>query len=289
MLVLMQGPERPDHVTFDADGIAYARQLRRVDEVLPDRFRGPARPEAASGPPWAALVFGLETGAFDMRARFLAALRDDAAAGRPLVRYGDALEAAFRRSYGGRGGTSDTPGFLEFVQAARAGAASEAEREQLARGLRDIEATVIDGRIAQAGAHAISFGLETGHWPADHPEVLYWLSALVPGLRDAHFAQVVDANGDEGDEESASFELVAWCVGLEITTPALNLGDFVDAWSCVGLINVLLRDVVGCDARVFLRCEDEGALAVCGSIDGIRQLQATGVLGSDEDDDDEDE
>lgn len=290
MLVLRTGPDHPRHVIVDEDGIAYVRDPVCVAEQAPARFRGPARPEDAEGPPWATLVFGLETGAHDMRARFLAALRADADAGRSLVRYGDALEAAFRRVFGGRGATPDAPGFLEFVRTAHAAATRPEEREQLARGLRDFEAIPMDERIERAGARAVAFGVETGHVPADHPEVLYWLSALVPGWRAVSFDQEVTCDDDE-DESSARYELVAWCRGQAIRSAARNLGDYVDAWSCAGLVNVLLRDVVESDVRVFLQCEDEGALAVAAPVAVLQQLRGAGVLGSDDDDecdDDED-
>ena len=244
MFVLREGPDLPRHVTIDAEGIAYAKKVSITDEPCPRRFAGPARPEDPEGPPWATLIFGLETGRDGLRERFLTALREDAANNRTLVRYGDALEAAFREIFGGRGVTADAPGFLAFVRQALAQFPDSVAREQLARG---------DRALIVPSDERLSFCTETGHWPADHPEVLYWLSALVPGWQ-VHFAQVAE------DEEAESFVLEAWCDQKAIRSPARNLGDFVDVWSCVGLMNVMLRDVLGSKLRIFLECEDESAL-----------------------------
>lgn len=245
MFVLREGPDLPRHVSIDADGIAYAKKVSITDEPCPRRFAGPARPEDPEGPPWATLIFGLETGRDHLRERFVTALREDAAENRSLVRYGDALESAFRETFGGRGATADAPGFLAFVRQAIAEFPDSAAREQLARG---------DHALIVSSDERLSFSTETGHWPADHPEVLYWLSALVPGWQ-VHFAQIAE------DEEAESFVLEAWCDGKAIRSSARNLGDSVDVWSCAGLVNVILRDVLESDSRVFLACEDESALA----------------------------
>ena len=87
MLVLSSGPDLPDHVEVDDHGIAYANNVRSDQVPLASCFSGRARPDEPDGPPWATLIFGLETGRFDMRQRFLAALQEDAKQGRSLERY----------------------------------------------------------------------------------------------------------------------------------------------------------------------------------------------------------
>lgn len=151
MLVLREGPDLPDHVTLDADGIAYADGVVCTDEPCPDRFGGPARPDDPAGPPWSTLVFGLEAGRDLLRERFLAALHEDAAAGRSLHRYGDALESAFRDVFGGRGATAEAPGFLAFVRQALAQEPHSATREQLARGDRELDVRPVEERIVRYG------------------------------------------------------------------------------------------------------------------------------------------
>jgi hypothetical protein len=276
MFLLQDGPDLPRHIAMDDDGIAYANDVSFTDEPCPERFDGPARPDDPLGPPWSTLVFGLETGRDRLRDRFLAALREDSAARRPLVRYGDALESAFREIFGGRGATADAPSFLAFVREAVAQSPDAAVREQLARGDRELFVRPVDERIAQFGASAVSFATETGHWPADHPEVMYWLSALVPAWH-VHFGQVVDLE----EEAAESFGLEAWCSGKAIRSSVRNLGDHLDVWSCAGLVNVILRDVLRSEVRVFLQCEDEGALAVAGTRESLQELRSQGILASD--------
>lgn len=284
MLLLNTGPDLPEHVTLDADDIAYAHGVTWSDELPPARFLGPARPDDLQGPPWATLVCGLESGQDRMRERFLAALREDAEAGLSLVRYGDALTSAFRDIFCGRGATADAPGFVAFVQQARAQAPDAATQEQLARGDRALQVRPIDERIARGGAGAIAFNAESGHWPADHAEILYWFAALVSGWRDVHFGQ-----GDAEDEEVAAFSLQAWCRGRLAQSTARNLGDFVDVWACAGFVNVLLRDLLQSDVRIFLHCEDDGVLAVAGTMAALRGLRAAGVLPSEEEPEEDEE
>jgi hypothetical protein len=284
VFVLQAGPDLPDHVSIDDDEISYADGVSVSDEPLPERFGGPARPDDPDGPPWTTLIFGLETGRYGLRDRFLTALRADAEAGRPLGRYGDALEAAFRDIFGGRGATTDASSFLAFVRQALAAEAGPAVREQLARGDRDLSAGTVDERIAHAGAAAFGFGTETGHWPADHAEVMYWMSALVPGW-EVHFGQVVE---ESEDEEPKSFVLEAWCGGRASRSSARDQGDYVDVWSCAAFVNTLLRDVVRTDVRVHLQCEDDVARVVVGPLNVLRALRETGVLGEEDDCDDDD-
>ena len=125
-----------------------------------------------------------------MRERFLKALRRDAHAGRPLASYGNALESAFRQIFGGRGATAATPAFLAWLRGALAEATSPEEREQLGRG-REPAGTPRGRTHRRFCARSVTFNSETGHVPADHPEVLYWSSALVPDWQGAHFRQLI--------------------------------------------------------------------------------------------------
>lgn len=257
MLVLRQRRECPQHVRLDR-GVPFV-ESRASARAIPPRFLGAARPDDPKGLPWAALVFGLESGRFNTRARFLSALNRDAEAEKPLARFGDALAAAFRVNLGGRGATPSTEGFRRFITEAlpTTGAAA---RQQLARGLEKPEPRSFDMRIARAKARAIAFSAETSHQPADHPEVLYWLSELIDGLPELHFTQ-------------SGHELVAWSGGARVICEALPPGHFVDVWSCVGLLNALLRDLLGREERVMVRVDDEGVLAVAGRPRGLRRLE----------------
>ena len=281
-LRLVEDPEPPRHLQVDPDGIAYARDFTFREKSIPRRFSGPARPGDSSGPPFTTVVFGLELGRFDMRERFLKALRRDASAGRPLVSYGDALGSAFRRIFGGRGTTADTPAFLDWLRGAIAEAAHPGEREQLERGLEERQGRFPeDERIAKLGARAVSFDNETGHVPADHPELLYWISTLVPDWQGAHFDQRVPRIiPDEPDPEGkASYVLQAWYAGQELRAPARNCGDYLDALSCAAFVNSILRDVLRSDVRAWAREEDNDAAIVAGPKSVLRKLLADGVIG----------
>jgi hypothetical protein len=283
-LRLQDGPDVPDHVVVDAAGIPYTTGVEREDADLPARFLGPVRPDAADGPPWATLMFGLETGRHDMRERFLAGLRADAAAGRDLTRYGDALDAAYSQLWGGRGPTIETPGFLAFVRAALAADPDPAIRAELERGLHDLPPVARDDRFEAVGATYVGFAAETGHVPADHPSVLYWLSALVPDWTTVHFDQRAPDldQAFEGDPDGEPIILEAWWAGQRFTAPAENRGDFVDPWSCAGLVNVILRDVARSSTRVVVHCVDEGVVAVGATRAVLRALRAAGVFDLDE-------
>lgn len=265
MLILRQGRERPDHVQLDR-GVPFV-ESRASASALPRRFLGAARPDDPKGLPWAALVFGLETGRFNTRARFLSALNRDAEAQKPVTRFGDALAAAFRITCGGRGATHSTRDFRRFVTEALP-TTGGAARQQLARGLEKPEPASHDFRIGRAKARAISFSRETGHCPADHPEVLYWLSELIDGLPELHFTQNRGRGGNR-----ARAQLVAWSGGAKVSCQAQHLGDLVDVWSCAGFVNALLRDLLGREERVMLRVEDEGVLAVGGRPRALRRLE----------------
>jgi hypothetical protein len=283
MLRLVMGPDHPDRLLFDPDGIAYARDFAVREKSIPRRFSGPARPGDSAGPPFTTVVFGLEMGRFDMRERFLRALRRDAGDGRPLTRYGDALESAFRETFGGRGSTADTPGFLAWLRGAIDQASNSDERAQLTRGLRDTEARPEDARIAELGARSVSFGSETGHLPADHPELLYWLSSLVPDWEGAHFQQTVPKAIDERDEDgTASYVLQAWYAGQELRAPARNCGDYLDVMSCAGFANRILRDVLRRDVRVWSHEQDDVGRLVAATLPVLRKLRAEGVISQDE-------
>lgn len=277
----MEGPHLPKHVVAGADGLYYARRLTVLQKSLPRHFAGPARPADAAGPPFTTVVFGLEMGRFDMRERFLKALRRDADAGRPLVRYGDALESAFRKIFGGRGSTVDAPAFLAWLHEALAQAVHPGEREQLERGVRDLTPAPDDERITGVGARALAFDSETGHLPADHPELLYWISALIPGWEGAHFEQRVPrVISDEPDADGkASYVLRAWYAGQELRAPAQNCGDYLDVWSCAAFVNSILRDVLHSDVRLWAGGEDNAGEVVAGPLPVLRKLLADRVIG----------
>jgi hypothetical protein len=280
-LTLVDGPLVPDHVTLDRDGVVYATTYERDEQDLPARFAGPARPDDDDGPPWATLVFGLETGRFDLRERFVEQLHADAAAGLPLERYGAALGSAFNHIFGGRGATHDEPGFDAFVRAAIAATTDAAVRTQLQIGLREHDPAWSDPRFERAGASALAFPLETGHVPADHPSVLYWMSALVPGWTNVLFDQI----SSEVDEIEADppHQLEAWWAGYHFRAPAENRGDFLDPWSCCGLINVILRDAARSDIRLVLDELDDTARVVAAPRSVLRALRDLGLIGPRED------
>src|SRR5262245_39129160 len=276
--LVVKGPKiAKPHLLIDEDGIAYARDFTSRKRALPRRFSGPARPSHAAGPPFTTIVFGLETGRFDMRARFLETLREDARAGRPLVSHGNALESAFRLIFGGRGATADTPGFLTWLRGAIGEATSPEERDQLVRGMGEREGHVVDEHLAKRGVRSVVFNSETGHMPSDHPEVLYWISDLVPDWKAVHFDQLVDTNDDE---LGGSYHLLqAWYAGQELQAPAQNLGDFLDVHGCAGLANRILRDVLHSDVRIWAHEADDVGQLVAGTLPAIRELVAAGVIG----------
>lgn len=105
MLRLVEGSHLPKHLLVDDNGIAYARDFTVRDKSCPQRFSGPARPRDSAGPPFTTIVFGLEMGRFDMRERFLKALRTDARAGRPPPQ----RPAQRRPRMGARGGRRGAP------------------------------------------------------------------------------------------------------------------------------------------------------------------------------------
>lgn len=275
-LQLIEGPAVPEHVELDAAGVAYLTRADWASQPLPEKFKAPLRASNLDEA-WATVVFGLETGRDGVRERFVAGLNADAAAGLPLSRAGDALEAAFADTFGGRGKTSQTPGFLEFVQRTLDATTHPAVRAQLQRCPRDFSERPVDARIAAAGARAVAFGVETGHVPADHPRVLYWLADFFRPLHDAHFSQVAAA-----DDEPIVLE--AWWQGQVVRGQASSRDDFIDVWSCAGLINVLLRDGVHSEARVVVIEEDGAALVIGGTPAALDALRADGVLGARDDD-----
>jgi len=275
-LLVDDGPELPTHVHLGADGIGYASDVSVENEPLPSFFEGPCRPDGPEGPPWATVVFGLETGYGTIRERFLASLNADAVAGRDVVRYGDALESAFRETFGGRGATGAAPGFQSFLRSALAKLTHQRARQELSRGLRELTERPSPDPFAKLGATAMRLGVETGHWPPDHPSLLYWLSSLVPGWHDVHFAQP----SGNGDEQAECFVIEAWCNSRGARGRADNLGDFLDVWSCAGFANVLLRDLVRSDVRLSVSTEDGGALVVAAPVPVIKKLRAKGLIQS---------
>ena len=277
-LTLVGGPDYPDHVTVDREGLAFVTVAREQAD-LPARFEAIARPDDRSAVPWATLLFALETDRFDMRPRFLAALRADAAAQRSLERYGRVLEAPFHTLFGGRGPTREAPGYFGWLRGAVAEESQPAVRAQLERGLRTLSVPPVDARLHAAGACSVTFGLETGHVPADHVSVLYWMSALVPEWS-VVFNQVSSPSDDL--EDTSPHELHAWWAGEHLRARAENRGDFIDPWSCAGLINVVMRDVAKRDTRIYVEVEDEGCRAIAAPRSVIARLRAEGVLSADE-------
>jgi hypothetical protein len=290
MLVLSQAAAYPEHVTVDRDDIAYIdpSALERDDDDLPARFGGPAQVGNPAGPAWPTMLFGVEVGRYDMRDRVVEQLRAAAAGGADagtLDDYGRLFAAAFHTIFGGRGPTDDLPGFLAFLRETAAGEPDPRVRAQLERGLRDRDEALrdpLDPRFARLGAKVVRFGAETGHVPADHASVLYWLSALVPDWRGVHFAQTSTPADDPSAQDP--HRLDAWWGGAHFTTRADNLGDFVDPWSCAALVNVLLRDVARSDVRIYLDAIDEGVTAVGAPRAVLRQLRDLGLIGIREDD-----
>ena len=96
---------------------------------------------------------------------------------------------------------------------------------------------------------------------------MYWLSELIGGLPELHFTQIV------GGEDRERYRLVAWAQGARITCEAQNLGGFVDAWSCAGFMNALLRDLFGREERVMLRVDAAFVQVVAGRPRGLRRLE----------------
>ncbi|MBL0217417.1 MAG: hypothetical protein IPQ07_26525 [Myxococcales bacterium] len=128
----------------------------------------------------------------------------------------------------------------------------------------------------------MTFGLETGHVPADHVSVLYWMSALV-----TEWSVVFDQVSSEFDDpdDAAPHELHAWCGGEHVRARADNRGDFIDPYSCAGLVNALMRDVAKRDTRIYLEVEDEGCRAIGAPRSTILRLREEGVLRVTKDDD----
>jgi hypothetical protein len=93
----------------------------------------------------------------------------------------------------------------------------------------------------RAGGCGLVFDAETGHVPADHPSLLYWLADLTLELRDADFDQRAPDFDDDPDT-TAPYTLRAYHAGRRWTCRADNCGDFYDVDSCIGLVNALLRD-----------------------------------------------
>lgn len=280
-LTLIERPDYPTDVTVDRDGFVFVSAVREAGE-LPARFGAMARPEDDSGVPWSTLLFALEADRFDMRHRFVTALRADAAASRSLESYGRVLEAAFHLQFGGRGPTSDAPGFVAWLRSALGEESAQAVRAQLERGLRTFAVRDSDARLVAAGAHSVAFGLETGHVPADHVSVLYWMSSLVP-----EWTVVFDQVSSESDDvdDTSPHELHAWWGGQHARAPADSRGDFVDPWSCAGLINALMRDVAKRDTRIHLEVEDEACRAIAAPRSVIVRLREEGISSAEGQDD----
>lgn len=248
MLVLTQEPVYPAHVDI-VRRVPYHREVRVTPAAPPARFAGPVVPRSEDGPPWETIVFGVETDRFAMRERFVAQLRLEAAAGRDVEVYQHVLAGAFHRIFGGRGTTHETPGFVTWLRGAAA-----SERDARVRACFEAALADRDDRPPRDG---LVFDMETGHVPADHPAVLYWMSALVPGWEQVVFDQT-DSPSEDSDPE-APHAVHAWWAGRRFDAIADNLGDFVDPWSCAGLINVMLRDVARTSYRLALDAEDQFA------------------------------
>ena len=278
-LKLVQGPFYPKWVTVDRDGLVFANIEREAQEV-PRQFHAAPRPDDDDGVPWETMLFGLETDRFDMRRRFIETLRADVAANRSVEGSGRILEAAFHKLFGGRGATSDAAGFVAWLRGAIDDEPHHLVRQQLERGLQTFTVREIDARIEAAGARVVAFGLETGHVPADHESVLYWISALVPEWH-VLFDQVASESEDANPEKP--HQLHAWCGGEHVTVWAENHGDFIDPWSCAGLVNSLLRDVAKRDERVYADIEDESCRMIVATRSVIANLREAGVLRSAED------
>lgn len=277
---LVERPFYPEWVTIDRDGLVFATLEREAQEV-PRRFHAAPRPDDDDGVPWETMLFGLETDRFDMRRRFVETLRADVAANRSVEGSGRILEAAFHTSFGGRGATSDAAGFVAWLRGAIDAEPHHLVRQQLERGLQtSFTVREIDARIETAGARVVAFALETGHVPADHASVAYWTSALVPEWH-VLFDQVASESKDA--DPGKPHQLHAWCGGEHVTMWAENQGDFVDPWSCAGLVNSLLRDIARRDERVYADVEDEGCRMIVAKRSVIARLREAGVLRGAED------
>jgi len=256
-------PTLADHLRHD-DGFVIAR-VRRTHASAP-----PWRGSELVDIPHATLVHDLEVDRRDMRAQFLAALRAHAAAGRALDLFASVLANAFQVLYGGRGSTAHTAAFHRWAYALATGddlpvvrgialhaligaelpgvdelfagaSAPEdvAERHRLLRASAADRAR--DQRPTTERADVIAFDAETGHVPADHPALLYWLADLVPHLHDADFDQVAP-DFDRDPDTRKPYTLRAYHAGKRWTCRAVNHGDSYDVPSCIGLINAVLRD-----------------------------------------------
>ena len=73
--------------------------------------------------------------------------------------------------------------------------------------------------------------------------------------------------------------LDAWWAGYHFRAPAENRGDFLDPWSCAGLINIILRDAARSEIRLVLDELDDTARVVAAPRSVLRNLRDLGLIG----------
>jgi hypothetical protein len=128
----------------------------------------------------------------------------------------------------------------------------------------------------RARGRLLRFDCETGHVPASHPEVLYWLAELA-GITDAHFEQDVEEDGDDL-ADGLCYALRAYFRGNILTGPAENCGDFYDVHASIGMVNALARQA-GHPWRVAaIGAPDQVITVVAAPEPALHHWRATGLL-----------
>ncbi|MEO1270564.1 MAG: hypothetical protein AAFX99_20945 [Myxococcota bacterium] len=116
-VILKTHPDLPHHLRQTA-GLTYLADPNVETEPLPERFHALPSPVVGLGPPESTVVFGLETGRFQMRERFIQACwamhpTDHDALGWTM----QMVSACFFDLYGSRGPTPDMVGFDAWLRA----------------------------------------------------------------------------------------------------------------------------------------------------------------------------
>jgi hypothetical protein len=129
--------------------------------------------------------------------------------------------------------------------------------------------------LARRG-RALAVPGEVGEFPVSHDLLLYRLARLAEGLDGVLFSQRAPGRGDDdgvyGSREHP-YTLHARFDGRHFRMHAENLGDYLDALSCVALVNSVLRARRSEWRLARLALDDEVTLAVAAPLAALRTLR----------------
>lgn len=225
-----------EHLALE-ESLFYVRDLVSRPERVPEEFDGESI--SRDGPPWRTIVHGLETDAFQMRARFERFARSADARGQAWLSH--LLLASYSGKYGYREGGTHRMGFEEWAK----GLTPPRKLEMFPLNTLKAAPSSMDGG---EGCAVLALRNAPGHVPVGHDYLLYRLAELTPFLADAFFAEESHLdNMSEGEARETpkhgapSYRIKVWCRGQFFEGGARFYGERYDVDSAISVLNSTLR------------------------------------------------